>query len=204
MRGLRSCARSWRLGATTKGARVFHSKGRKCRPAQAALLGHRHRIRRAGRVPTWAPGALLPAVAVALAMSAVAALAAWLLTRRMRTAERAALRDGLTGLPNRKLLDDRVEQALARSRRTGESFALMVIDLDGFKGINDAWVTRRATSCCGRSPGGSSRSSGRATPSLASVATSSWSLTRDAGGRRGRGARRPAAQGAPPAVPRRQ
>jgi diguanylate cyclase (GGDEF)-like protein len=84
-------------------------------------------------------GRVLAAVTVALSMSAVAALAAWLLTRRMRTAERAALRDPLTGLPNRKLLDDRIQQALARSRRTGESFALMVVDLDGFKGINDAW-----------------------------------------------------------------
>jgi len=84
-------------------------------------------------------GRVFAAITVALSMSAIAALAAWLLTRRMRTAERAALRDPLTGLPNRKLLDDRVEQALARSRRVGESFALMVIDLDGFKGINDTW-----------------------------------------------------------------
>jgi diguanylate cyclase len=84
-------------------------------------------------------GRILAAVTVALSMSAVAALGAWLLTHRMRTAERAALRDPLTGLPNSKLLEDRIEQALARSRRTGESFALMVVDLDGFKGVNDAW-----------------------------------------------------------------
>ena len=84
-------------------------------------------------------GRVFAAIGVSLSLSALAALAAWLLTRRMRTAERAALRDPLTGLPNRKLLDDRVEQALARSRRTSESFALMVIDLDGFKGVNDAW-----------------------------------------------------------------
>jgi diguanylate cyclase (GGDEF)-like protein len=84
-------------------------------------------------------GRILAAVTVALSMSAVAALAAWLLTHRMRAAERAALRDPLTGLPNRKLLEDRIEQALARSRRTEESFALMVVDLDGFKAVNDAW-----------------------------------------------------------------
>ena len=84
-------------------------------------------------------GRIVAAVAIALTMSGVAALAAWLLTRRMRTAERAALRDPLTSLPNRQLLDDRIDQALARSRRTGESFALLVIDLDGFKAVNDVW-----------------------------------------------------------------
>jgi diguanylate cyclase (GGDEF)-like protein/PAS domain S-box-containing protein len=52
--------------------------------------------------------------------------------------ERAAWYDTLTGLPNRNLLSDRLEQLLARSRRTGQRLALFYLDLDGFKAINDS------------------------------------------------------------------
>ena len=48
-----------------------------------------------------------------------------------------ALHDGLTGLPNRALILDRVDQALARSRRQKSSLAVMFLDLDGFKDVND-------------------------------------------------------------------
>ena len=41
--------------------------------------------------------------------------------------------DGLTGLPNRYLFEDYVHNAIAQARRTGEGFAIMVVDLDGFK-----------------------------------------------------------------------
>jgi diguanylate cyclase (GGDEF)-like protein len=51
--------------------------------------------------------------------------------------EHDALHDALTGLPNRILFRDRVEQATARARRTGGLFAVMIIDLDGFKEVND-------------------------------------------------------------------
>ena len=51
--------------------------------------------------------------------------------------ERAAWYDALTGLPNRNLLIDRLEQVLARIRRNRQLLALLYLDLDGFKAIND-------------------------------------------------------------------
>ena len=48
-----------------------------------------------------------------------------------------ALHDSLTGLPNRVLILDRVDQAMARSRRDHVDMALFFIDLDGFKDVND-------------------------------------------------------------------
>ena len=51
---------------------------------------------------------------------------------------RQALHDGLTGLPNRTLLNDRLRHALQRSSRTAEPVSLIVMDLDQFKEVNDA------------------------------------------------------------------
>jgi diguanylate cyclase (GGDEF)-like protein/PAS domain S-box-containing protein len=51
--------------------------------------------------------------------------------------DRLANYDSLTELPNRRLLGDRLEQALARTRRSGRSMALCYLDLDDFKPIND-------------------------------------------------------------------
>jgi diguanylate cyclase (GGDEF)-like protein len=52
--------------------------------------------------------------------------------------EHAATHDSLTGLPNRLLLADRLAQATAQSERYSRGFAVLVVDLDRFKSINDS------------------------------------------------------------------
>jgi diguanylate cyclase len=51
----------------------------------------------------------------------------------------AALHDPLTGLPNRALFNDRLEHGLAQARRHQWALAVMFVDLDDFKAINDAY-----------------------------------------------------------------
>jgi diguanylate cyclase (GGDEF)-like protein len=51
--------------------------------------------------------------------------------------ERQAFTDSLTGIPNRALFEDRARHALDRSRRTSEQIAVLMIDLDDFKLVND-------------------------------------------------------------------
>ena len=50
-----------------------------------------------------------------------------------------ALHDNLTKLPNRLLLEDRLNQAIQATRRTCQPFSVMFLDLDGFKAVNDAF-----------------------------------------------------------------
>ena len=50
-----------------------------------------------------------------------------------------AFHDALTGLPNRLMLSDRINQAMASSKRSGLYGAVMFIDLDNFKPLNDAY-----------------------------------------------------------------
>ncbi|MGC9457995.1 MAG: PAS domain S-box protein, partial [Halothiobacillaceae bacterium] len=52
--------------------------------------------------------------------------------------DRIAHYDSLTGLPNRRLLDDRLAQAVAHADQHGRQLAVCLMDLDGFKPVNDA------------------------------------------------------------------
>jgi diguanylate cyclase (GGDEF)-like protein len=52
---------------------------------------------------------------------------------------RQAYSDTLTGLPNRRALDERLEEEVLSARRNNYSFAVIMMDLDGFKGVNDTY-----------------------------------------------------------------
>jgi diguanylate cyclase (GGDEF)-like protein len=92
---------------------------------------------------------LRDAVVLMSSLIMVALLLAWLLlyrtVHRASTVLRAqalenehlALHDPLTGLPNRRLLSDRLERAIAVANRRNEPVALLILDVDRFKEIND-------------------------------------------------------------------
>jgi diguanylate cyclase (GGDEF)-like protein/PAS domain S-box-containing protein len=79
-------------------------------------------------------------------------------TEKVQEVYRLAFHDPLTRLPNRRLLGDRLDQALATSKRNGKHGAVILIDLDSFKAVNDEYghdigdfllieVGRRISSC---------------------------------------------------------
>jgi diguanylate cyclase (GGDEF)-like protein len=86
-------------------------------------------------------------VAVSLAAASILLAGLFGLYRGAKKRERAALQhierlahfDVVTGLPNRSLLNDRIEQETNRARRSDRGFALLIFDLDGFKSVNDTW-----------------------------------------------------------------
>ncbi len=62
--------------------------------------------------------------------------------RRAEEAQREAAVDDLTGIATYRVLKDRLANEIARSGRSGETFAVLFIDLDGFKAINDTYGHR--------------------------------------------------------------
>lgn len=72
-------------------------------------------------------------------LQARTSLLATSLAEANRELAQLALHDNLTRLPNRILLEDRLDQAINKATRENSKFALMFMDLDGFKGVNDAF-----------------------------------------------------------------
>ncbi|MGQ9861856.1 MAG: diguanylate cyclase domain-containing protein [Thiobacillaceae bacterium] len=77
----------------------------------------------------------------AAAMAVGLLMAIWVyrkMSEASRMREHLATHDALTGLPNRLLLEDRIDQAIAHARRERRKLGVMFIDLDGFKRVNDS------------------------------------------------------------------
>ena len=81
---------------------------------------------------------LLAVVGIALAALLGALILAWSRSERMQELEREAGQDALTGLKNRRRFEEDLRAAMARARREGTTGALLMLDLDHFKQVNDS------------------------------------------------------------------
>jgi diguanylate cyclase (GGDEF)-like protein len=80
---------------------------------------------------------LLAGVGIALAALLGALILIWSRNERMQELEREAGQDPLTGLKNRRRFEQDLQMAMARGRREGTTGALLMLDLDHFKQVND-------------------------------------------------------------------
>ena len=86
------------------------------------------------------PASVAAIRAIGWLLAALAGLGVGLVLRQRRALAQHAGNDSLTGLPNRRLFDDRLEQALRRhARDQSAQIAMLFMDLDGFKPINDRY-----------------------------------------------------------------
>jgi len=76
-------------------------------------------------------------VVVVLVATLHATLMTLVIARLIQQLQHRSRHDGLTGLLNRRAMQEAIDQQLARSRRAGDTFTLLMLDLDHFKSIND-------------------------------------------------------------------
>ncbi len=90
-------------------------------------------------LPLWLPNVHIDDTAYNIPKYVVAiGIILMLLEEQMERSIFLATHDDLTGLPNRRLLDERLESALRRAKRGRQKVALLTIDLDRFKAVNDS------------------------------------------------------------------
>ncbi|HET7510802.1 MAG TPA: diguanylate cyclase [Solirubrobacterales bacterium] len=80
----------------------------------------------------------LGVLGIALAALLASLIVSWDRKERLRELERQASEDSLTGLDNRRRFEQNLAASMARSRRDSSTGALLVLDLDGFKRVNDS------------------------------------------------------------------
>lgn len=81
---------------------------------------------------------LLAGVGISLAALLGALILVWSHNERMEELQRQAGQDSLTGLKNRRRFEEDLRSEMARSRREGRTGALLMLDLDNFKRVNDS------------------------------------------------------------------
>lgn len=90
----------------------------------------------------WVTGQLrgdaLTYIYVAVSTSIAFALLGWLLGYKEDELSRRSTTDALTGLPNRRHLNEQLRSQLKRAQRDGSPLSMLLVDLDGLKSINDA------------------------------------------------------------------
>ncbi len=87
----------------------------------------------------WQPGPFSLSELRLLKLLADQAAIAIINARLHEAVSQQALSDTLTGLPNRRALDRYLDHQVNRTNRTGRPFAVLMMDLDGFKAVNDTW-----------------------------------------------------------------